>query len=1064
VTSSEPRLDDDGPERRPTVSLDETDGWIFDLDGVLTDTASLHLQAWTEVFEEFFASVAADGATVAPAPFTGDDYRALVDGEDRMDGVRNVLGDRHIPLPEGGPDDAAGSRSVAGLAKEKDARYLALLAELGPRPFASSVELLRRLRAAGVGVAVVSASRHCAQVLEAAGLTALVDARVDGETAQAMALAGKPDPALFLEAARRLGVEPSRAVVVEDALAGVEAGRRGAFGVVVGVDRDAHGDALGQAGAGVVVTDLGDLTLTGQGPHESPWWLTYDDPDRTDEGVVETLCTLGNGYLGTRGARPWARDDGTSYPGTYLAGVYNRLESPVLDELVEVESLVNAPNWLPITFRADRGTWLGTEGTVVSSHRIRLDLRCGLLVRHCVVTDGDGRRTAVVERRVVSMADPHIVALELSGTPLNWSGDLEWRAALDGSVVDDETVEDRLLSNRHIELVDQGADDAGGLWLRVRTVRSHITVAMAARCRTPDADPDRHWSSEGPPGSPETRTSVVASAGARAAVEKVVAIFTSKDRAISEPGLAARQSVADAPGFDDILARQRAAWETVWRRAAITVNDHAGSDTILNLHLFHLFQVASPHVTEIDAGLGARGLHGEGYRGHVFWDSLFAFPVVNLRFPAVARALVAYRSRRLPAARRAAAADGRQGAMFPWQSGSDGRDETPTMLFNPRSGRWMPDRSRFERHVGLAVAYDAWQHWQVTGDLDFLGGPGAELIIEISRFFASLASGDDPPGRYHIAGVVGPDEFHDGYAWSPDPGVTDNAYTNVMTSWLLWRAGELATLLEAEHRTETVERLGLDGEELARWDAISRNLHVPFHDGVISQFAGYDRLEPFDLDGYRQRYDNIGRLDLILEAEGDAVRRYQVGKQADVLMLLYLLSAEELRAVMGRMGYPLGPEVIRTTVEYYASRVTHGSSLSRIVHSWVLARADRQASWRYFQDALAADVADSQGGTTREGVHLGAMAGTADILQRCYAGLEVRDEALWLHPLLPPELTRLRFGVLFRGNDITVDVDRHRVRIGAAAGRGGPSTVMVSNEPIVLRPGHAADVPIIDMD
>ena len=301
MRSSTPRVDGDGAEALAAVCLDDTDGWIFDLDGVLTDTASLHLRAWTEVFQEFFASVAADGLTAAPAAFTDDDYRALVDGEDRMDGVRNVLADRHIPLPEGGPDDPAGSRTVSGLAKEKDARYLALLAELGPRPFASSAELLRRLREAGVGVAVVSASRHCAQVLEAAGLTALVDVRVDGETARAMALAGKPDPALFLEAARRLGVEPSRAVVVEDALAGVEAGRRGEFGVVVGVDRDARGDALRHSGADIVVTDLGELTVTGRGPRQSPWWLTYDDPDRVDEGVVETLCTLGNGYLGTRG-------------------------------------------------------------------------------------------------------------------------------------------------------------------------------------------------------------------------------------------------------------------------------------------------------------------------------------------------------------------------------------------------------------------------------------------------------------------------------------------------------------------------------------------------------------------------------------------------------------------------------------------------------------------------------------------------------------------------------------------------------------------------------------------
>jgi trehalose/maltose hydrolase-like predicted phosphorylase/beta-phosphoglucomutase-like phosphatase (HAD superfamily) len=1044
-------------EPRPTVSLDDTDAWIFDLDGVLTDTGALHEQAWAELFHELLRS-----SETSPE-FTGEDYRRLVDGHEPLDGIRNVLTDRGIALPEGESGDPPGFESISGLAKVKDARYLELLEKRGPRPFASSVAILKSLRAAGVGTAVVSASRHCAHVLEVAGLSALVDVRVDGETAQAMALVDKPEPALFVEAARRLGVETSRAaMVVEGALAGLQAGRRGDFGVVVGVDRTTGGGDLLRSGADLVVADLGEISLTGRGPRDSPWWLMYDDLDRADEGIVETMCTLANGYLGSRGARPWAKDNGTSYPGTYLAGVYNRLQSEVVGELVEVESLINAPNWLPVTFRPDDGAWLGAEDVVLSSHRIRLDLRCGLMVRHCIVTDGAGRRTSLTERRIVSMADPHLVALELSCTPVNWSGRLEIRAALDGAVLDDETIEDRLLANRHLELIDQGGDDSGGLWLRVRTVQSQITVGMAARCRIADGDPVPPWTDIGTPGSPEAWVSVETSPGARTTVEKVVAIFTSKDRAISEPGLAARQTVAGAVGFDELLARQRAAWEPLWRRTAITVNDDQQSGAVLNLHLFHLLQVAAPHITEMDAGLGARGLHGEGYRGHVFWDTLFAVPVLNLRFPAVSRALVTYRSRRLPAARRAAIEAGHQGAMFPWQSGSDGRDETPTMLFNPHSGRWMSDRSRFERHVGLAVAYEAWQHWQVTGDLEFLAGPCADLIFEISRFFADLASWDPSIGRYHIAGVVGPDEFHDGYPWSPDPGVTDNAYTNAMASWLLWHAGDLTDLLTAEHRTQAIERLGVDDAEIARWSSISRSLHIPFHDGVISQFAGYERLEPFDLEGYRNRYDNIGRLDLILEAEGDSVRRYQVGKQADVLMLLYLLSAEELRAVLGRMGYPLEPETIRTTVEYYAAKVTHGSTLSRIVHSWVLARADRRSSWQYFQDALASDVTDSQGGTTREGVHLGAMAGTADIVQRCYAGLEIREEALWLHPQLPPQLARLRFGVLFRGNDITIDVDHRRLRIEAKTGRGGPSTLMVSGEPLVLRPGQVAEIPITD--
>ena len=259
-----------GDDPHPEVSLDHTDAWVFDLDGVLTDTASLHERVWTELFCGLFAHQAGQGALPASRSFTGADYHRLVDGESRMDGIRNVLADREITLPQGHPDDLAGNTSIWALANDKDARYLALLATVGPRPFASSVDLLRRLRNAGVGVAIVSASRHCAHVLDVAGLNPLVDVRVDGETAEVLRLPGKPDPAMFVEAARRLGVDPSRAAVVEDALAGVEAGRRGTFAVVVGVDRTNQANALREHGADVVVKDLGNIILVGSGPRGTP--------------------------------------------------------------------------------------------------------------------------------------------------------------------------------------------------------------------------------------------------------------------------------------------------------------------------------------------------------------------------------------------------------------------------------------------------------------------------------------------------------------------------------------------------------------------------------------------------------------------------------------------------------------------------------------------------------------------------------------------------------------------------------------------------------------------------
>jgi len=1048
---------------------------IFDLDGVLTDTASVHEQAWIETFEQLAARLGPDAAGLGPRPFGHDDYVRLVDGEDRMDGVRHVVADRGVALPEGAEDDAADALSVRGVARAKDERYRAVLARDGPRAFASSRPLLEDLGARGVDVAVVSASRHCAEVLEAAGLTPLVVARVDGWVAHAMGLPGKPDPALFLEAARRLGVDPVHAVVVEDALAGVEAGRRGGFGLVVGIDRrGGGGESLSKHGADVVLSDTGDLAGHFVRHAAGEPTLVLSDPPAEREGSVETLTTLGNGYTATRGARPWAHDDGTSYPGTYAAGVFNRLRSEVGGRAAEWESLVNLPNWTVATFRPVGAGWVGEEATTVSSHRLRLDMRVGTLVRRCVVHHADGRRSAVVERRLVSMAEPHLMAQELTIVPLDWSGTLELRLGVDGGVLVDQTVEEQLLANCHLKPVDQGFDDEGSQWLEMATTQSNVEVAIAARCEVTCAGTVPPPVIERSRATGESWIAEVLKlpvvAGVRVTAEKVVALYTSRDRAISEPGAAARTAVRDAADFAHLSGDHERAWRRLWDRSSVSVVGEDGfgepgaPDTghTVALHLFHLLQVASPHLVDLDAGVGARGLHGEGYRGHIFWDTMFAYSVLNLRFPAVARALLEYRHRRLPSARRAAVGIGTQGALFPWQSGSDGRDETPSVLFNPRSGHWIADHSALQRHVGLAIAYEAWQHWQTTGDLDFLSTAGADLIVEVARCFAGLSHWDAGLGRRRITGVMGPDEFHDRYPWSEELGLTDNAYTNVMTSWVLWRARELVELLMEEGRPDALDRLRVGDGEPAHWEEVSRQLHVPFHEGVISQFAGYEQLEELDLDPYRERYGDIGRLDLILEAEGDTVSRYQVGKQADVLMLFWLLSSDELRSVFDRMGYALDPEVIPRTVRYYTDRVTHGSSLSRVVHAWVLARGDREASWAHFRQALAADIADAraQSGGTREGIHFGAMAGTIDLLQRCYTGLEARGECLWLHPLLPEQLSHLGFKLFYRGHPIELDLGRDMVRVSAHGSRAAPATIVVNGEPLVLHAGRTVEAAV----
>ena len=528
-------------------------------------------------------------------------------------------------------------------------------------------------------------------------------------------------------------------------------------------------------------------------------------------------------------------------------------------------------------------------------------------------------------------------------------------------------------------------------------------------------------------------------------IEKIVAFHTSRDRAISEPMTAAIQSLAEAGRFSELLDCHALTWSHLWQRCDVELKDNTRLQMILRLHIFHLLQTVSHHSIDLDVGVPARGLHGEAYRGHVFWDELFIFPFLNFRIPEITRALLRYRYRRLPEARRMARAAGYRGAMFPWQSGSDGREETQVLHLNPKSGRWLPDNSQLQRHVNAAIAHNIWRYYEATADREFLSVFGSVMLVEIARFWASIAVWNAERQRYEIRGVMGPDEFHDRYPWSDKPGLDNNAYTNVMAAWVLGRAENVLRLIEPERRREIWESYALDDDEIASWDEISRKMFVPFHDGIISQFEGYERLQEFDWEAYSKKYSNIHRLDRILEAEGDTVNRYKASKQADALMLFYLFSSDELREIFGRLGYPFDPTLIRRTIEYYVKRTSDGSTLSSVVHSWVVARTDRARSWELTERALEADIADVQSGTTPEGIHLGAMAGTVDLVQRGQTGLEIRGDLFRLNPYLPKELSNLHLRFRYRSEWVDLLIKGDCMVVTAPERWNGPDRITIRN-------------------
>jgi beta-phosphoglucomutase family hydrolase len=1028
-----------------TLSPRDVDAVLFDLDGVLTPTASIHATAWKQMFDDFLQQRAE--ATRTPfVPFDiVDDYHRYVDGKPRYDGVAAFLTSRGITLPAGSESKGfPGEQSIHALGALKDTYFMRYLEDHGVMAFEGAVELATMLRTQGIKTAVVSSSNNCAAVLEAAKIGGLFDERIDGRKITSLGLRGKPAPDAFLEAARRLAVEPRRAVVVEDATVGIQAGRDGGFGFIIGVDHGGQSSALRRAGADAVVGTLSQIRVS-EAP-TSEWSLVYDSFEPTRQGMREALCALGNGYFATRGATPWARADGIHYPGTYLAGGYNRLQTRIADRVVENEDLVNLPNWLSLELRLAEEDWFDERRVRLLSYRQELDLQRGMLSRAMTFEDPHARRSTLQERRLVSMADMHTAALEVTLKAENWSGQVTVRSGIDGRIVNSGAKLYEKFNNRHLRPLSAEVIDNYGVRLVVCTCQSNIQVAQSARTRVfldrQALDVARRPIVE--PGYVGQELDLQIAAGQTLRIEKIALLYTSRDAAISEPGSAARKALARAQSFDAAERAHMLAWRHLWRRFDVQLRGSEGVfklnvPMLLRLNMFHLLQTASLNSIGLDIGIPARGWTGEAYEGHIFWDELFILPTFTLRQPEITRSLLMYRYRRLNEARAAAERAGFRGAMFPWQSGSDGQEETQKVNLNPRSLRWVPDNSYRQRHVGSAIAWNVWQYLQITDDLEFLQFYGAEMILEIARFWASVATYNENRSRYEIHGVMGPDEFHESHPDSPMHGLRNNAYTNVMATWVLCRALEVLELLPAIRRAEVASRLKLSREEIARWEDISRRMYIPFHgDGIISQFEGYELLAELDWESYRKRYGNIQRLELILEAENDSANRYKLSKQADVLMLFYLFSAEELGKLLARLGYPFERESIPRTVAYYDSRSSHGSTLSRVVHAWVLARSNRPKAATYFAEALQSDVSDIQGGTTAEGVHLGAMAGTVDLVQRVSTGIEITDGTLRLNPHLPEALNRLDMRIRYRGHTLDLRLSRDFLQVRGHKSTAGP--------------------------
>jgi beta-phosphoglucomutase family hydrolase len=1020
------------------------DAVIFDLDGVITDTASIHSIAWKQTFDGVL-KLHSKINNVEYIPFDIDkDYLCYVDGKPRYDGVKSFFESRNIYFPFGEITDSAENLTICGIGNRKNDTFNSILDEKGASVFESTVELIKTLIENDIKVGVASSSKNCMPILKKAKLDHLFEVCIDGIVSQEKKLKGKPASDIFTTACDILDVQYHRSVVVEDATSGVEAARRGNFGLVIGIARNENHIELKSNGADIVVADLEDINIESinswfeVGINEDTWGLKYSDFIAENEKSRESLLTVGNGFFASRGGFCEEKSSKFHYPATYMAGVYNKLTSVIQNKTIDNEDLVNCPNWLFTTFKIDDGEWLNSTNSKILDIERTISFKKGILSGWALIEDMQGRQTMIESIRFVSMANKNMAAMEYSITPLNYSGSISIKTGIDGNIINDGVERYRDLNQKHLNNAETG-HEAQIIWLKTSTTESNISISIAANTTTNIEDASYKIEES------ESDINIIFTKFLEENKEFLIRKTVSFTNSLDNKKVDVVDYVKTNNDFNKLANKSILAWEKIWKKADIIIEGDRLAQKLTRLHIYHLLISASTHNDTIDASIGARGLHGEAYRGHIFWDELFIFPFYNIHFPEITKEMLLYRYKRLGEARKYAAENKYNGAMFPWQSGRTGCEETQEIHLNPESNIWGPDYSRSQRHVSLAIAYNIIRYYQASDDKDFIQKYGFEMLTEICRFFVSACKFSAKDFRFHTEKMMGPDEYHEKYPNSEIGGLRDNAYTNIMLSWVLRNT---MNIFYKQNSLIQKSLVSVSEEELQKWTEISENLNLNINeDGIIEQFDGYFGLKELDWVYYKQKYGNIHRLDRILKAEGKSPDEFKLAKQADTLMAFYNLTDKEINETISGLGYSLPSDYKLKNFYYYISRTSHGSSLSRVVHAFLAQKWELyDVAENLFHEALISDYTDIQGGTTAEGIHTGVMASTIMYILNSFAGVDFRDKVLSISPTMPQHWQRLSFNFVFRGikYDLMISQDSFNIKTDKDVG------LRIYNSPCVI--------------
>lgn len=1023
---------------------------LFDLDGVLTPTSNLHRQAWQSLFDQVLPD--------RVEAYGDQDYYQYVEDRPHHESVKAVLSSRGLQWPWGEPADLMEDHTICGLGNGKDEIFNILLENQGMEPYRDAVTVLRHLLAARTKMAVVSYSCNAREVLSAAKILPYFDAVIDGGTIQDLNLSGKPQPDIYLYAARLMGQHPSDCVIIEDAVSGVTAGKAGRFGLTIGLDRGAGARRLREAGADMVINELAEILqmnslstvnknrmAQGIDPLDlahypiSPWTFTELGPP-TEESA--SLFTVSNGYLGIRADGPGPRD---LESGTFLSGFHETFPIHHAEDAFGYARVGQVIQGVPDRsgFRCSvDGVELDDPVTSLTA----MDMKAGYSTRTMRFTLDTGSIEIEI-RRMACLFKEDLTCCTLTLT----AHGSEMLVHVDGKTdmsdpirtgSEDPRKGHQIGDNRMEPITIQAPDHENGrvdtaaetdtpfadiqAWLEkgdqgvYRCANSHMVMAMASAQSvemnpvddeldilvTPDHPVQliRYTSYRAPRVNPEGTNQGLA-----------VSTIDQQDPVALLSQCRQTLSWAVETGLERLLDMQKHWLDTYWKHADIiieTESDQGGRiEQIVHWELFQLAQASA----FVPNGIGAKGLTGSGYSGHYFWDTeIFIMPFLTYVMPEAARSVLDYRYRMLPAAKIRAASLDLPGALFPWRT-IDG--EEASAFFPAGTAQY---------HINADIAYALCQYAAASNDFNFLAQQGAEILIETARLWMELGHFASD-GGFHINAVTGPDEY--------SAMVNDNYYTNAMARFNLLAAVKAVEYLRnRKERNDGAEnaldRLGLVDSEIMSWTRAADSMALPTdsEENIELQDTDFMKLKAWD-------FTHKAIHPLLLHYHPLSIYRHRVIKQADLVLALYLLSAN------------FSDEQKQADFNYYDPLTTGDSTLSSSTQSIIAAEIGQEdLAMRYFLETLYTDVANLHA-NTRDGLHLACAGGLWQALVSGFGGLRDNGGArLSIDPHLPSEWKSLEYQIRVKGGTLRIRVTHEDIT--ATRLEGQPMTILIQGHEV----------------